>query len=505
MHQRTTGPSDGTSRPVGQELTRALQERFGFRRFRPGQRQAVESAIRGRDTLVLMPTGSGKSLCFQLPALELPGTTIVVSPLIALMKDQADALRRRGIRVAVVNSTLTPREEAEVLAEIAANRVEFVYTTPERMGRPDFRALLRSLDRIDLFVVDEAHCISQWGHDFRPEYLALGRAIEELGHPPVLALTATATRDVIDDILEQLDIPDAEVVDTGFYRPNLFLEVVTLSDESERRALLARLLEKNQTIGSGIVYTATVKAVRELTEMLVGLGLSVAPYHGRMKAADRIVNQDRFMRGEVLVMVATNAFGLGIDKPDIRYVIHHHMPGTIEAYYQEFGRAGRDGRPARCTLLYRPEDQRLQRFFQSGRFLDGQDLVNAHHALKRLSKGPKPPNLKELQAISPLPKSRLKVALALLIHKRVVGEVEGRRFVLLQPDVSPDEMERLAGVYRERHERELLNAQRMVEYAETRNCRWSNLLDDFDQPDELPGDRCGHCDRCEAASNDAPP
>ena len=473
------------------DVRQKFAEHFGFRRFRPGQARAVQAAIAGRDTLVIMPTGSGKSLCFQLPALALPGTTVVVSPLIALMKDQADALAQRGVTVAVVNSTLSADRRREAEAAIAAGDVEFVYTTPERLADPSFRALLKGIP-IDLFVVDEAHCVSQWGHDFRPEYLALGAAIDELGRPPVLALTATATADVIDDILAQLRIPAADVVHTGFARDNLDLAVVPVAGEAERRAELLRSLR--ETEGTGIVYTATVKAVGDLTRYLDGQGLTIAAYHGRMKPADRAASQDRFMRGDLKAMVATNAFGLGIDKPDIRFVIHHHLPATIEAYYQEFGRAGRDGLPSRCTLLYDPADKALQRFFQAGRYPDANDLVNVHHALKRLAGAPEPSTLAELQAISPVGKARLKVVLALFAARGITREAERGRIVLLAPDLTPEDLDRAGRAYRDRGAADRLKQHQMVEYAELRTCRWAYLLRYFGQ-DDAPA-ACGHCDRC---------
>ncbi|HEV7517181.1 MAG TPA: ATP-dependent DNA helicase RecQ, partial [Thermoanaerobaculia bacterium] len=346
-------------------LRRTLRRHFGFRSLREGQEEVIRSVMAGQDTLAIMPTGAGKSLCYQLPGMELPGTTVVVSPLISLMKDQVDKLHELGIEAAQVNSTLTASEESETIEAIEKEQRDFIFTTPERLAQPEFLTTLKT-NRIDIFVIDEAHCISEWGHDFRPAYLSLRQAIEALGNPPVLALTATATEQVVEDILERLGRPEMEVVDTGLYRENLDLEVFPLPDEEHKRAQLARILR--ESAGMGIVYVSTVKHCEEVADYLAGLDLPVARYHGRVGARERRQNQDRFMAGELKAIVATNAFGMGIDKPDIRYVIHYSMLGSLEAYYQEAGRAGRDGTPARCVLFHRLDDRRIHRYFIAGRY-----------------------------------------------------------------------------------------------------------------------------------------
>jgi ATP-dependent DNA helicase RecQ len=471
-------------------LRAKLERHFGFKQFRPGQAEAVGAAIAGRDVLAVMPTGSGKSLCYQLPALETPGTTVVVSPLIALMKDQADRLREHGFTVAEMNSAVSAVRLRESVSAIAAGRADFIFSTPERLADPEFRELIRRRP-VGMFVVDEAHCVSQWGHDFRPDFLTLCHAIADLGRPPVLALTATATPLVIDDIRNRLGIPDAEVVHAGFYRSNIDLAVLRVRGDEEKRARLLELLEEAK--GTTIVYCATVKAVEEVTDFLADNQVVAAGYHGRLPAKRRTKIQNRFMSGELQFFVATNAFGLGIDKADIRGVIHYHMPGSLEAYYQEFGRAGRDGEPASCVLLYDPEDRKLQRFFQGGRYPDDGDLVNAYHAVARLAERPQPPTLKDIQTISPLKKSRTKVCLTLLISQGIIERCRGDRYRLVQPGLSRAVIAAAGRSYREKEDQDKMTLERMVAYAAGHGCRWQALLSYFDDDALLVGP-CHHCD-----------
>jgi ATP-dependent DNA helicase RecQ len=339
------------------DLPDLLQRRFGFPAFRPGQEEIVRHVASGHDALVVMPTGAGKSLCFQVPALARGGTALVISPLIALMKDQVDALVARDVRATCLNSSLPEDEYRARFTALMRGEVEILYVAPERFT-PSFLQALQKVD-IRLFVIDEAHCLSQWGHDFRPDYLRLGKVREALGKPPTIALTATATPEVQADIAHTLQLDQASRFVRGFDRTNLILDVIDVERTADKDALLAELVGK----GPALVYASTRKRVEQATQALRNAGVRAGMYHAGMSPQDRTRIQDAFMADEFPVVVATNAFGMGIDKRDIRAIVHYDMPGTVEAYYQEIGRAGRDGHTSRAVLLFQQGDRRIHQFF----------------------------------------------------------------------------------------------------------------------------------------------
>ncbi|NTW22504.1 RecQ family ATP-dependent DNA helicase [Candidatus Falkowbacteria bacterium] len=346
-----------------QALRELLKIHYGYDDFRAGQEQVIDNLLDGESTLVIMPTGGGKSLCYQLPALIWEGVTIVVSPLIALMKDQVDNLNRIGIPATFINSSISANETSNRLAEIKEGRFKLLYIAPERFYSKEFIDALSQI-KVSLFAVDEAHCISSWGHDFRPSYLRLRQAVEFLGNPPVVALTATATPQVRDDIVKQLALSNPRQVVTGFARPNLTFAVVR-ANEGQKPGIVLEAVQ-NAPDGAGIIYVGTRSRAEQLMQALLDSGVEAIMYHGGMEPNERKWVQESFMKNKARVIVATNAFGLGIDKPDIRFVVHYDMPGTIEAYYQEAGRAGRDGQPSFCLMLYNSRDRALQEFFIKG-------------------------------------------------------------------------------------------------------------------------------------------
>ncbi|MDB6079649.1 MAG: ATP-dependent helicase, RecQ family, partial [Akkermansiaceae bacterium] len=485
----------------------ALKRHFGFDGFLEGQDRVVSEIVTGRDGLVVMPTGGGKSLCYQLPALCFGGVTLVVSPLIALMKDQVDALVSKGIAATLINSTVPWEEQKARLDGMRNGQYKLVYVAPERFRAESFLNALKGVE-VSLFAVDEAHCLSQWGHDFRPDYMRLGRALDNIGRPQCVALTATATPVVRQDIMAVLKLRDPFEVVSGFSRPNLSLAITAVEKKQQKFDRIREIVSAHRT---GIIYCATRKKVDEVAETLASWRIKSVAYHGGMSDSDRERAQEIFINKKVDVAVATNAFGMGIDRSDVRFVIHFEVPGSVEAYYQEAGRAGRDGEAAHCELLFNFADTRTQEFFIEGAnpgastvrdvyqfLLNNADRdFEIHRSIDDITDGA---GVKNPMAVSS--------ALATLGRSGYIErfDIPGKRqrgTRLKKPDVFARalELDDTAMEEKERRDRDKLKS--MVELCYARTCRQQWILAYFGEED---AETCGNCDMCrESGGEDRAP
>jgi ATP-dependent DNA helicase RecQ len=473
---------------------------LGLDRLRPGQRRAIEAAVGGRDVLAVMPTGYGKSAIYQVAGALVDGPTVVVSPLVALQRDQVDSLDELGLgHAAVVNSHIRATERRAALDEFAAGKVDFLFLAPEQLSADDTAAAVAAA-RPGLFVVDEAHCLTSWGHDFRPDYLRLGAVIEELGHPVVLALTATATPPVQEEIVAALGLDSAEVIVTGFDRPNLHLVVETFADGRQKDdGVISCALSLSAGRRAGIVYVATRRRAEELADQLAGAGARARAYHAGLTGTCRDDAQSAFMAGELDVIVATTAFGMGIDKPDVRFVLHADVADSVDSYYQEIGRAGRDGEPAEVVLFYRAADLGIRRYFSASGGVGEEQLQQVIDALEEADGEL---TREELAERVPLSGRKLTLAVDELESVNAVrAEADGTVQVL--DDGDGVDLEAAARVVAEaEQERKRWNSSRvdmMRDYAETRGCRRRFLLTYLG---EAYTANCGHCDNCESGRAD---
>lgn len=474
-----------------QSLQQIAQERFGYEHLHPGQEIAIQAILEGHDTLVVMPTGSGKSAIYQMAAFLLSGSTVVVSPLIALQRDQAQAIAEQDVgEAAIVNSQIQKSEREEAFEELEEGELEFLFLAPEQFNNPETLERLQAAQP-SLFVVDEAHCISAWGHDFRPDYMSLGSVIQALNHPRVLALTATAAPPVREEIVERLAMQNSKVVVRGFDRPNIWLAAERFEEESEKQSALIEQVVRAKK--PGIIYAATRKRTEEIAQALQEQNIKADFYHAGMKKSDRETTESDFLQNEIDVLVATTAFGMGIDKPNVRFVFHADISDSVDSYYQEIGRAGRDGEPSQATLFYNPKDLNLRRFFASGGGVGTEHLEEVVEVLQEQKESIDIETLQEQVNIS---KPKVKTALHLLTDADAIAtEPTGE----ISVSENLENIEEAAATALEAQERqrqfERSRLEMMRGYAEVRDCRRKYLLNYFGEQFDAP---CNHCDNCKA-------
>jgi ATP-dependent DNA helicase RecQ len=467
-------------------IEQLARDTFGWRRLRPGQLEAVRSVTRGQDTLVVMTTGSGKSAIYQLAGCLIEGATVVISPLISLQRDQIEGILDELPGEAAALDASVPKHTRDEHLDELGRELEFLFMAPEQLARRETVERLAASD-ISLLVVDEAHCISEWGHDFRPDYLRLGALVEQLGDPTVLALTATASPPVRDEIVERLRMEEPEIIVRGFDRPNIRLSVQPFRNERDKRvALLGRAQSAG---GPGIVYVATHRLADELATELEQVGLRALAYHAGLARRQRDRAQEAFMDDGIDVVVATTAFGMGVDKPNVRFVLHHDPSDSVDSYYQEIGRAGRDGRPAEAVLFYRVEDLGRRRFFAAGG-VDGATIQRVAERVDALS-GPHDPA--ELREELELGESKLMTALVRLEDAGAVAILPDGKVSSLGAD--PEEVEEAMRGAEGHRSFDRSRLEMMRGYAEHEHCRRAFVLTYFGEPYD---GACGNCDNCEA-------